>query len=97
MNVSLNVRRETIDVRLEIEDGLSPRDIQRALRGARVQFSTVSSRGQWAVGSQHIQQLVGALEQFSPVWDASRLLKKGSCWLDLADRVSSSHVLVRPK
>ena len=27
----------------------------------------------------------------------SRLLKKGSCWLDLADRVSSSHVLVRPK
>ena len=28
---------------------------------------------------------------------SSRLLKKGSCWLDLADRVSSSHVLVRPK
>ena len=70
MKVSLNVRRETIDVRLETGDGLSPRDIQRALRIARVQFSTVSSKGQWAVGSQHIHQLVGALEQFSPVWDA---------------------------
>ena len=70
MKVSLNVRRETIEVRLEPEDGLSPRDIQRALRNARVQFSTVSSKGQWAVGSQHMQQLVGALEQFSPEWDA---------------------------
>ena len=70
MKVSLNVRRETIDVRLETGDGLSPRDVQRALRIARVQFSTVSSKGQWAVGSQHIQQLVGALEQFLPVWDA---------------------------
>ena len=29
--------------------------------------------------------------------NTSRLLKKGFCWLDLADRVSSSHVLVRPK
>ena len=73
MKVSLNVRRETIDVRLEPEDGLSPRDIQRALRNARVQFSTVSSKGQWALGSQHIQRLVGALEQFSPLWDARAL------------------------
>ncbi len=70
MKVSLNVRRETIDVRLEPKDGLSPSEIQRVLRNARVKFSTVSSRGQWAVGSQHIQQLVGALEQFSPEWDA---------------------------
>ena len=73
MKVSLNVRRETIDVRLEPEDGLSPREIQRALRNARIQFSTVSSKGQWALGSQHIQQLVGALEQFSPLWDARTL------------------------
>ena len=73
MKVSLNVRRETIDVRLEPEDNLSPREIQKALRNARVQFSTVSSRGQWALGSQHIQQLKGALEQFSPLWDARAL------------------------
>ena len=73
MKVSLNVSRETIDVRLEPEDGLSPRDIQRTLRNARVQFSTVSSRGQWALGSQHIQRIVGALEQFSPLWDARAL------------------------
>ena len=73
MKVSLNVRRETIDVRLDPEDGFSPREIQKALRDARVQFSTVSSKGQWEVGSQHTQQLVGALEQFSPLWDARAL------------------------
>ena len=70
MKVSLNVRRETLEVRLEAEDGLSPRDIQRALRTARVQFSTLSSRGHWVVNSQDVQQVVGALEQFAPVWDA---------------------------
>ena len=73
MKVSLNVKRETIDVRLEPEDSLSPRDIQKALRNARVQFSTLSSKGQWALGSQHIQRLVGALGQFSPLWDARAL------------------------
>ena len=73
MKVGLNVRRETIDVRLEPEDGLSPRDIQRTLRNAKVPFSTVSSKGQWTMGSQHIQQLVGALEQFSPLLDARAL------------------------
>ena len=73
MKVSLNVRRETIEIRLDPEDGLSPREIQLALRNARIQFSTVSSKGQWAVGSQHIQQLVGALEHYSPLWDARAL------------------------
>ena len=73
MKVSLNVRRETVDVRLEPEDGLSPKEIQRVLRNARAQFSTVSSKGQWTLGSQHIQQLVGALEQYSPIWDARAL------------------------
>ena len=73
MKVSLNVRRETIDIRLEPVDGLSPKDIQSALRNARVQFSTVSSKGQWAVGSHHMQQLMGALEQFCPIWDARAL------------------------
>ncbi len=68
MKVSLNVRRETVDIQLELEDGFSPRDIQNSLRSARVQFSTVSSRGHWAVASQHLQQLAAALEQFSPLW-----------------------------
>ena len=73
MKVTLNLRRETVDVLLEPEDGLSPREIQRALRNARIQFSTVSSKGQWELGSQHIQQLVEALDQFSPLWDARAL------------------------
>lgn len=73
MKVRLNVRRETIDIRLEPEDGLSPREIQKALRNSGVQFSTVSSKGQWQLPSQQIQQLVGALDQFSPLWDARAL------------------------
>ena len=70
MKVSLNVRVETIDVRLEAEDRPSPREIQGVLRNAGIEFVTVSSKGRWAVGSQHIQQLVGALEEFAPVCDA---------------------------
>ena len=73
MKVSLNVRRETIDVRLEPEDSLSPREIQRTLRNAGIQFSTVSSKGQWELPSQQMLQLVGALGQFSPLWDARAL------------------------
>ena len=70
MKISLNVRRETIDVRLDSEGRLLPREVQRALRRAKVPFSTVSSKGHWITDSQHIQQLAGALEQFSPVWEA---------------------------
>ena len=73
MKVSLNVGRETIDVQLEPADGLSPKEIQRAFRNARVQFSTVSSKGQWQLPSQQIQKLVVALDQFSPVWDVRAL------------------------
>ena len=73
MKVSLNVRRETIDVRLEPEDSLSPRVVQKALREAGVEFSTVSSKGQWELRSQHIQRLVGALDRFSPSWDGRAL------------------------
>ena len=69
MKVSLNVRRETVDVLLELGDGPSPRVVQQALRSAGVQFSTVSSKGQWQLPSQQIQRLVGALDQFSPLWD----------------------------
>ena len=73
MKVSLNVRRETIEVRLEPEDSLSPRVVQKALREAGVGFTTVSSEGQWELRSQHIQQLVGALDRFSTAWDARAL------------------------
>ena len=75
MKVSLNVRRETIEVRLEPEDSLSPREVQKVLREAGVRFSTVSSEGQWELRSQHIQQLVGALDRFSPAWDVRALEK----------------------
>ena len=90
MKVSLNVRRETIDVRLEPEDGLSPRVIQRALRDARVQFVTVSSKGQWALDSKHIERIVGALNQFSPQWDTRALerlthLKEDNRLKDIVD------------
>ena len=73
MKVSLNLRRETVDVRLEPEDGLSPKVIQRVLRDAGIQFSTVSSKGQWELPSRHVKQLAGALDQFSPLWDARAL------------------------
>ena len=73
MKVNLNVRRETIDIRLEPEDGLSPKDIQKALRNAGIQFSTVSSKGQWQLPSQQMQRLAEALDQFSPLWDARAL------------------------
>ena len=73
MKVSLNVRRETIDVQLEPEDGLAPRVVQAALRSAGIQFSTVSSKGQWELRSIQIQQLAGALDQFSPSWDGRAL------------------------
>ena len=73
MKVSLNVRRETIEVRLEPEDSLSPREVQKVLREAGVGFSTVSSEGQWELRSQYIQQLVGALDRFSPAWDVRAL------------------------
>ena len=69
MKVSLNVRRETVDVLLELGDDPSPRVVQQALRSAGVQFSTVSSKGQWQLPSRQIQRLVGALDQFSPLWD----------------------------
>lgn len=69
MKLSLNVTRETIDLQLEPEDGLTPRELQRFLRKWRVHFTTVSSKGQWSVDSQQIQELARALESLSPSWD----------------------------
>ncbi len=70
MKVSLNLKRETFDVLLELGDDPSPREVQRALRSAGIQFSTISSKGQWRLPSPQILRLVEALDQFSPLWDA---------------------------
>ena len=69
MKVSLNVMREIVNVLLEPGDSPSPKVVQQALRKAGVQFSTVSSKGQWELPSRHVKQLAGALDQFSPLWD----------------------------
>ena len=73
MNVKLNLERETIDVQLEPEDGLSPRVIQETLRNAGVHFVAVTSVGRWEIRSQHIEQLATGLDQFSPSWDSRAL------------------------
>ena len=73
MKISLNVRRETIDVQLEPKDNLSPRTVQAALRNAGVPFSAVSSTGRWEIRSQHLEQLEESLARFSPLWDAKAL------------------------
>ena len=88
MKVILNASRETIDVRLEPDDDISPREIQRTLRNARVPFTTVSSKGQWELGSQHIRHLVGAFNQFSPQWDARALERLSHLQAD--DRLKES-------
>ena len=69
MKVSLNIRREILDVQLEPEDALSPRMIQSSLRRARVPFKTVYWKGRWQVPSQCIEELSAALTQFSASWD----------------------------
>ena len=69
----LNSKRETIDVRLEPDDGLSPRIIQRVLRKAGVRYSAVTSTGRWEIQSQYIDRLSKALDQFSPLWDVRAL------------------------
>ena len=73
MKVTLNIKRETIEVRLEPEDGLSTRVVQRTLRNAAVQFSAISSTGRWEIQSRYIEQLARTLGQFSPSWDARAL------------------------
>ena len=73
MKVKLNIKRETIDLRLEPEDGLSPRMMQGILRDAGIQFSAVSSTGRWEIKSQYIEQLARTLDQFSPLWDGRSL------------------------
>ena len=73
MKVNLNVKREKIDLRLEIEDEFSPRAIQHVLRSAGIQFSAISFTGQWEIQSEFIEQLSRALDQFAPVWDVRAL------------------------
>ena len=75
--------------------------------GGFVMFLFIGFRRTLTSLFRFLRQKVRLIAGYMPVADAmpdgpsdgepSRLLKKGSCWLDLADRVSSSHVLVRPK
>ena len=68
MRVDLNIRREIISVWLDPADGYSTREIQRALRFARIPFATVSASGQWQIRSEHIEHIADALEIFKPSW-----------------------------
>ena len=69
MKVSLNIKRETLEVQLEPEDDLSPRIVQSSFRRARVPFTTVQSSGRWQVPSQRIEEVSTALAQFNTTWD----------------------------
>lgn len=69
MKVSLNIKRETLEVQLEPEDDLSPRMVQSSFRRARVPFTTVQSSGRWQVPSQRIEEVSTALAQFNTTWD----------------------------
>ena len=69
MKVSLNIRRETVDIQMESKDGVSPRTIQSSLRNAGVPFTTIQSTGHWQVPSQSIEELSIALTEFNPSWE----------------------------
>ena len=66
----MNVRRETLEVRLEPNDSFSVKMVQFAFRNAGVKFTTLLSTGRWEVQSGYLQELSEALDQFAPSWDA---------------------------
>ena len=68
MIIDLNIRRETVDVRLEPSDGQSLHEVQRTLRTARIPFTTVRTDGRWEISSEHIMQVGAALELFELNW-----------------------------
>ena len=69
MNVSLNRIRETIDIRLDVVDDVSPSEVQAAFRSARVSYDTARATGHWRVPAAYIEPLFAAIEQFQPDWD----------------------------
>ena len=76
MRIGLNIARETISVGLEYRDIQSVRDVQSALRTARIPFTTVHTDGRWEIDSEHIARVDSALAVFQPDWTtqaASRL------------------------
>ena len=66
----MNVRRETVEVRLEPNDSFSVKLVQSAFRNAGVKFTTLLSTGRWEAQSGYLQELSEALDQFAPSWDA---------------------------
>ena len=70
MIIDLNIRRETVVVRLEPADGQPLREVQRAMRTARIPFTTVRADGRWETGSEHVMQVANALGVFEPNWTA---------------------------
>ena len=69
MKISLNIRRESLEIQLEPGDIPSPRTVQASLRTGNVPFTTIRSDGRWAVPSQSIEELSTALAPFSIAWD----------------------------
>ena len=75
MRIDLNIRRETVSVRLEHGDSQSTREVQRALRVARIPFTTVGANGRWEIGSEHMVKLADALGAFGPDWTTQATLR----------------------
>ena len=75
MIVSLNLKRELVDIQLERGDDISTRSVQIELRKAQIPFKTIRASGQWTVSSDRIVHLTDALTQFGPMWD-SRFLER---------------------
>lgn len=69
MKVSLNTKREMLDVQLETGDGFSAKEVQTSLRESAVRFVTVHYQGRWQVPSHCIEELSKALGQFDTKWD----------------------------
>lgn len=69
MKISLNVRRETLEVRLEPQDGQTPQIIQGLLNSAHIPFTTVMSSGRWHLSSQHLGKLSEAFVGVDAIWD----------------------------
>ena len=75
MRIDLNTRRETVSIYLEHGDGQSIREVQRALRIARIPFTAVAANGRWEIGSEHMIKLANALGVFSPNWTTRATLR----------------------
>ena len=69
MIANLNYRREVVELRLEHQDGYTPKTVQSTLRNAGIRFITVQSTGRWEIPSTYLLDLSQAFEGFSANWD----------------------------